>query len=168
MNILVNAPGELQWANRSYRCALGRGGVRIDKREGDGATPAGRFSLRRVLYRADRLPAPATALPVAPLAPTDGWCDDPADPLYNRPVQLPYTARHERLWRADGLYDIIVVVGHNDAPVVPGLGSAIFMHLASADYRPTHGCVALALPDLWGILAEVSEGDGLSVHPTGN
>jgi L,D-peptidoglycan transpeptidase YkuD (ErfK/YbiS/YcfS/YnhG family) len=109
--------------------------------------------MRRVLYRPDRLSAPTTPLPVAPLTPNDGWCDDPADPLYNKPVQLPYTGRHEELWRVDDLYDVIVVIGHNDAPVVAGMGSAVFMHLASADYRPTQGCVALARQDLLDILA---------------
>ncbi len=153
MNIRVSAAGELQWENRAYRCALGRGGVHGDKREGDGVTPIGRFPLRRVLYRPDRLSAPSTRLPVAQLAPDDGWCDDPADRQYNRPVRLPYAARHEELWRADALYDVIVVIGHNDAPVVAGMGSAIFMHLASVDYRPTRGCVALARQDLLDILA---------------
>jgi L,D-peptidoglycan transpeptidase YkuD (ErfK/YbiS/YcfS/YnhG family) len=153
LDIRVSASGELQWANRTYRCAVGRGGVRIDKREGDGATPVGRFPLRRVLYRPDRLSAPGRRLPIAPLARVDGWCDDPDDPQYNRPVRLPYAARHEELWRADALYDIVVIIGHNDAPVVAGLGSAIFMHLASEDYRPTEGCVALARQDLLDVLA---------------
>ena len=153
MNIRVSATGELRCGDRTYRCALGRSGVRIDKREGDGATPAGRFPLRRVLYRPDRLPAPATRLPVATLAPDDGWCDDPADAQYNRAVRLPYAARHEDMWRADALYDVVVVIGHNDAPVVAGMGSAVFMHLASTDYRPTEGCVALARQDLLDVLA---------------
>ena len=153
MNIRVGATGELLCGDRIYRCALGRSGIRIDKREGDGATPAGRFPLRRVLYRPDRLPAPATRLPVAALAPDDGWCDDPADPQYNRPVRLPYGARHEDMWRADTLYDVVVVVGHNDAPVVAGMGSAVFMHLANADYRPTEGCVARAREDRLEVLA---------------
>ncbi len=166
MDILVNAAGELQWANRTYRCALGHGGVRIDKREGDGATPVGRFPLRRVLYRPDRLSAPTTLLPVAPLAPDDGWCDDPADPQYNRPVRLPYAARHEELWRTDALYDVIVAVGYNDVPVVPGKGSAIFLHLASADYRPTQGCVALARQDLLDVLTGVGPEDVLEIEPT--
>lgn len=154
MNIRVSAAGELRYKNRSYRCALGRSGVRIDKREGDGATPVGRFPLRRVLYRADRLSAPATGLSVTVLAPEDGWCDDPADPQYNRPVRLPYAGRHEEMWRADALYDVVVVIGHNDAPVIAGMGSAIFMHVASADYRPTEGCVALARQDLLDILTD--------------
>ncbi len=167
MDILVNAAGELRWANRTYRCALGHGGVRNDKREGDGATPAGRFPLRRVLYRPDRLSAPTTLLPVSPLAPDDGWCDDPTDPQYNRPVRLPYAARHEELWRADALYDVIVVIGHNDAPVVPGKGSAIFLHLANADYRPTQGCVALIRQDLLDVLTGVGPDDVLEIEPAG-
>ena len=165
MDIRVNAAGELRWANRTCRCALGHGGVRIDKREGDGATPVGRFPLRRVLYRPDRLSAPTTLLPVAALSPDDGWCDDPADPRYNRPVQLPYAARHEKLWRTDALYDVIVVIGHNDAPVVPGKGSAIFLHLASADYRSTQGCVALARQDLLDVLTGVGSKDVLEIEP---
>jgi L,D-peptidoglycan transpeptidase YkuD (ErfK/YbiS/YcfS/YnhG family) len=163
LDIRVSASGELQWANRTYRCAVGRGGVRIDKQEGDGATPVGRFPLRRVLYRPDRLSAPGTRLPVTPLTPADGWCDDPADPHYNRPVRLPYAAHHEELWRADPLYDIVVIVGHNDAPVVAGLGSAIFMHSASEDYLPTEGCVALARQDLLDVLAGVGPDTVLAI-----
>ncbi len=134
------------------RCALGRSGVRKDKREGDGATPAGRFALRRVLYRADRGQAPPTHLPIVPLAEDDGWCDAANDPAYNRPVRLPYSASAEALWRCDGLYDIVVVLGHNDQPVIPGRGSAIFLHLARNDYAPTEGCMALAEADLRALL----------------
>ena len=163
MSIRVSATSELRWEGRTYRCALGRTGVRMDKREGDGATPAGRFPLRRVLYRPDRLSTPTTPLPVAPLMLEDGWCDDPADPQYNRLVRLPYAGRHEELWRVDALYDVIVVVGHNDAPVIAGMGSAIFMHVASADYRPTQGCVALARQDLLDILAGAGPDTALEI-----
>jgi len=136
------------------RAALGRGGVRgIDKQEGDGATPAGVLPLRRVLYRADRMPVPACAVPVEPIAPDDGWCDDVQHADYNRMVRLPHAARHEVLRRQDELYDVIGVLGWNDAPVRRGLGSAIFLHVARADYAPTEGCVALALPDLRQVLA---------------
>jgi L,D-peptidoglycan transpeptidase YkuD (ErfK/YbiS/YcfS/YnhG family) len=106
-----------------------------------------------VLYRADRGPPPRCAVPVEPLAPSDGWCDDPADKAYNGPVSLPYAGRHEELWRADPLYDIVGVLGWNDAPVVRGRGSAIFLHLARTDYAPTEGCIALSLPDLRAALA---------------
>ena len=121
--------------------------------EGDGATPLGLLPLRRVLFRADRGPAPQTAVPVEPIGPTDGWCDDPADPRYNRAVRLPYPARHEELWRSDALYDIVGVLGWNDVPVARGHGSAIFLHIARADYSPTEGCVAMSGPDLRTLLA---------------
>ena len=133
-------------------CALGRSGLTSDKREGDGATPVGRFPLRRVLYRADREARPAIALPVAAIAPDDGWCDTPSDPAYNRQVELPYPASAERLWRTDRLYDIVVVLGHNDDPVVSGAGSAIFLHLAAADYAPTAGCIAVSPHDMLDLL----------------
>ena len=155
MQIVVNAPGRLDCGALHYRCALGRSGIVGDKVEGDGGTPSGIYPMRYVLYRPDRLSAPpATGLPVEVLTPDRGWCDDPAHPDYNRPVTLPFAASHEKLWRDDGLYDVIVVLGHNDDPPVPGKGSAIFMHVARPDYGPTEGCVALALPDLLELLAD--------------
>ena len=165
MDLEVSADGTLRWPGGAFRCALGRGGIRADKREGDGGTPTGRFALRRVLYRADRLSAPQTALPVSPIDPLDGWCDDPGHPDYNRPVRLPFPASHEELWREDGVYDVVVVLGHNDDPVVPGAGSAVFMHVAKPGYEPTAGCVALALPDLLRLLAACGPGDAILVRP---
>lgn len=152
-DILVHPDGRLEAAGRTWRCTLGKGGLSAEKREGDGATPLGCFAVRRVLYRPDRLAAPPeTALSVAALDPADGWCDDPDHPDYNRPVRLPHPARHEILWREDGVYDVLVVLGHNDAPPRPGFGSAIFLHVARPGYLPTEGCVALALPDLLEVL----------------
>ena len=164
MDLIVSASGEARWGERRFRCAWGRGGVRSDKREGDGATPTGAWPMRRLLYRADRVGTPATRLPAAPIAPQDGWCDDPADPAYNRPVPLPYPARHERLWRKDEIYDLLIVLGHNDDPVVPGLGSAIFLHIARPDWGPTEGCVALARADLEALLARARPGDRVVVE----
>jgi L,D-peptidoglycan transpeptidase YkuD (ErfK/YbiS/YcfS/YnhG family) len=145
--------GLLRMGRLVVRCAIGRGGARADKCEGDGATPIGLLPLRRVLYRADRVAAPACAVPVEPIGPADGWCDDPAHADYNRPVTLPHPARHERLWREDPLYDIIGVLGWNDAPVVKGRGSAIFLHLARPDLSPTEGCIALPERELRQVLA---------------
>lgn len=136
-----------------WRCAVGHGGVRRDKREGDGATPLAAMPLRRVLYRADRGAPPRCGVPVEPIGPEDGWCDDPADRAYNTAVRLPHPARHERLWREDTLYDIVGVLGWNDDPVVRGRGSAIFLHVASPGYRPTEGCVALSDRDLRAALS---------------
>ena len=137
----------------TWRCAIGRTGARRDKREGDGATPLAAMPLRRVLYRADRGPPPRCAVPVEPIARTDGWCDAPAHPAYNRMVRLPFDASHEELWREDALYDIVGVLGWNDDPVVRGRGSAIFLHVASRDYGPTAGCVALSDRDLRAALS---------------
>ena len=156
--LIVRGNGFLTVGDRSYRCAIGRGGIRADKREGDGASPSGRFALRRLLYRPDRTEPPATALPTAAIAPDDGWCDDLADPAYNRPVKLPYAGRHEILWRDDALYDLVVVLGHNDDPPEPGRGSAIFLHVARPDYGPTEGCVALAHDDLLEVLQDCGTG----------
>ncbi|MGB8275678.1 MAG: L,D-transpeptidase family protein [Alphaproteobacteria bacterium] len=162
--------GRLSLGGASFACALGRSGVTTNKREGDGATPAGCFPLRRVLFRADRIAPPKTALPVAALSGSDGWCDDPAHPDYNRPVRLPHPGSCERLWREDGAYDLIVVVGYNDDPVVPGRGSAIFLHVAKKDRTkegpaPTEGCVALALSDLLAVLAKADAATELCVEP---
>jgi L,D-peptidoglycan transpeptidase YkuD (ErfK/YbiS/YcfS/YnhG family) len=170
MDILVQSDargatrGWLCFADRRWRCALGRSGVRADKREGDGATPQARIALRRVLYRPDRLPPPETRLPVRALTPRGGWCDDPAARDYNRFVTLPHAARYETLWREDAIYDVIVELGWNDDPVVPGKGSAIFLHVARPGYAPTEGCVALALEDLLHLLRAVAPTDMLCIE----
>ncbi len=132
---------------------LGEAGIRAGKQEGDRATPAGLLVLRRLFYRADRLAAPACAVPREALAPDDGWCDDPAHPDYNRRIVLPHPARHEALWRQDGLYDLAGVLGWNDDPVVAGRGSAIFLHVAPPDGAPTAGCIALQPDALRAALA---------------
>lgn len=150
----VFADGTLTWRGERLRCALGRGGIRADKAEGDGATPVGTLPLRRLLYRADRIAPPPGGLPREPIGPDDGWCDAPGEASYNRQVTLPFAASHERLWREDTLYDLVGVLGWNDDPVARGRGSAIFLHVARVDYGPTEGCVALALPDLRRLLAE--------------
>jgi L,D-peptidoglycan transpeptidase YkuD (ErfK/YbiS/YcfS/YnhG family) len=154
MRAIVTPTGSFGTGTETFRAALGFGGIRADKREGDGATPVGLLPLREVLYRADRIPAPNSAVPVRPLAPSDGWCDDPAHPAYNRPIRLPTAARAEALWRDDASYDIIGVLGWNDDPVQPGRGSAIFLHVARPDFAPTEGCIALAPDVLRHVIAQ--------------
>ena len=157
------APGEV-WAEvwpdgrfcvrgQVFRAVIGVGGLRRDKSEGDGATPIAHLPLRRVLYRADRVKKPQAIVAVEALAPADGWCDDAGHADYNCYVRLPHAARHEALWRDDGVYDVIGVLGWNDAPVVRGRGSAIFLHVVRPDMAPTEGCVALALADVQAVLA---------------
>ncbi len=151
--ILVERSGWLSFEGLRFRCALGKGGVRSDKREGDGATPVGHFALRQLFYRPDRLSAPSCRLSRSAIRPEDGWCDDPAHPDYNRLVILPHPARCESMWREDDCYDLVVPLGYNDDPAVPGLGSAIFLHVARPGFIPTEGCVALDRDDLLTLLA---------------
>lgn len=165
MDIIVSSSGTLQCGDKTYRCALGKGGVRTDKKEGDGATPVGCFQLREVLYRADKVSPPTTSLPTSSIQQHDGWCDDPNDPSYNRKIVLPYAGRSERLWRDDSLYDLVVVLGYNDDPVIPNKGSAIFMHVASTDYSPTEGCIALARTDLTQLLGGISQETRVCITP---
>jgi len=164
-DLVVTADGRGAIGGRSFPCSLGQGGIVTDKREGDGGTPAGTWSLRRLLYRPDRGGPPACVLPAAAIEPDDGWCDDPAHPAYNRPVKLPFAASHEEMWRTDRLYDLVVIVGHNDDPPVPGAGSAIFLHLRRPDGGPTAGCVAFARPDIEAVLAALDAGSRLVVRP---
>jgi L,D-peptidoglycan transpeptidase YkuD (ErfK/YbiS/YcfS/YnhG family) len=157
--------GVLRVGPRYLPCVLGRSGRRVLKREGDGATPIGTWPIRRVLFRADRLGRPKTAAPLHRIARHDGWCDAPADPNYNRFVRHPYPASAEHLWREDDLYDIVVVLGHNDCPRRRGGGSAIFMHVARRDRKPTAGCVALPRSELVWLLGRLSQRTRLHVRP---
>jgi L,D-peptidoglycan transpeptidase YkuD (ErfK/YbiS/YcfS/YnhG family) len=144
--------------------SLGRGGILADKREGDGATPRGRFRPLRLWWRADRLLRPRTLLPVRRIRPADAWCEDPADRRYNRSVQLSANEPGDRLRRADHLYDFIVEIDHNTRPRVAGRGSAVFIHLARAGFAPTAGCVGLKRRDLQILLGRLSPKTRIVIH----
>lgn len=137
-------------------CALGPGGLTRAKREGDGATPVGRFALTACFFRADRGPRPVTGCPVRASRPADGWCDDPASPRYNQPVRLPFAAGHEAMWRSDRLYDLGLVIDYNQSRPLKRRGSAIFLHVMAPDGRPTAGCVALRPADLRRLLPRLA------------
>jgi L,D-peptidoglycan transpeptidase YkuD (ErfK/YbiS/YcfS/YnhG family) len=158
--VVRRAPGNSSQArvalgNSVRPAALGRSGIRALKREGDGGTPLGRFPVRQVLYRADRMPRPRTHLPVRAIRAEDGWCEDPSDPNYNRCVRLSPRSDADRLMRSDHLYDLVLVLGYNDRPRTKGKGSAIFVHLARLGYAPTAGCIALTRHDMLMLLAQV-------------
>ena len=156
MEIIVTADGLMQVGVYTYKCAIGRGGFVREKHEGDGGTPIGAYYLKRVYYRPDKLNEPKTALPTQALTHNDGWCDDPNHASYNRMVSLPFDASHEKMWRDDGLYDVVIEINHNDNPPIPGEGSAIFLHIAKPEYDPTEGCIALAQSDLLKVLETAS------------
>lgn len=145
--------GRIVAGNVVVACALGKGGVSRAKREGDGATPAGAHRPLHGFYRADRIARPVTGVPLAPLRRADGWCDEPGHRSYNRKVTLPFPARHEAMWRDDHVYDIVIDLGWNASPRIQGRGSAIFLHLAHADRRPTEGCVAVPRDKVRRLLA---------------
>jgi L,D-peptidoglycan transpeptidase YkuD (ErfK/YbiS/YcfS/YnhG family) len=162
MNLVVTAGRNgalLNWGAGARRAAIGPGGIAIKGGEGDGITPRGIFPVREVFYRADRISAPRTRLPLRPIQDDDGWCDAPNDPNYNRLVKLPYAASAENMWREDHLYDLVAVLGYNDRPVMPGKGSAIFLHVAKPEYSVTQGCVAMALDDLLAAIEQLKPGD---------
>ncbi len=155
----------LQAGQTTILAAIGKAGVTCQKREGDHATPVGRYGLNRPLFRADRLPRIRTLCGSLAIRPVMGWCDDRASFLYNRPVRagLPYS--HERLWRDDGVYDVILSTSHNQRPRIRGAGSAIFLHLARAGYAATEGCVAVSLPDLRRLLPRLGRKVRLVIAP---
>ncbi|HWI84707.1 MAG TPA: L,D-transpeptidase family protein [Sphingomonas sp.] len=166
MRLVVDGgAGLLDAGDRAIRCSIGRGGLiaAADKREGDGASPIGIWPIRGVLLRPDRLDRPeGMTLPWRWIRPGDGWSDGADDPAYNRPVRHPHAFSAERLWRDDGLYDAIVVLGHNDAPPVPGAGSAIFLH-CWRDGATTEGCVAIAREELIALLPRLKPGDAVKI-----
>jgi L,D-peptidoglycan transpeptidase YkuD (ErfK/YbiS/YcfS/YnhG family) len=157
--------GLLSWPGGAAAAVCGRGGVRSDKREGDGASPAGKFALLPGFYRADRIAPPPTHLPMTALRPNDAWVDDPLDPRYNRLVSLPYPAHHEEMWREDGLYDLVVPIGYNTDPPLPGRGSAIFLHVARPDFAATEGCIAIAGDVLARVLGLLGPGSTITIGP---
>jgi L,D-peptidoglycan transpeptidase YkuD (ErfK/YbiS/YcfS/YnhG family) len=156
--------GWLSAGGRYTRVALGRSGIKANKREGDGATPAGRYRLVRLWWRADRIPRPRTLLPVRRVRALDGWCEDPSDRRYNRAITIPPGQPGDRLWRSDALYDLVIEIDHNQRPRVSGRGSAVFVHGARADLSPTAGCISLPINDLRRLVACLGPKTMLTIH----
>ena len=163
-DIYVYASGKVIAGDKEYKCALGKNGVTANKEEGDWATPLGSFPIRRLFYRPDRLAEPKTDLVTVAIEPNYAWSDDPLMPEYNTLVRLPYGGSHEKLWREDEVYDLVVELGYNDDPPIPGRGSAIFMHIARPGYTPTAGCIALAKEDLLELLMSVEKNGVVHVN----
>jgi L,D-peptidoglycan transpeptidase YkuD (ErfK/YbiS/YcfS/YnhG family) len=155
--------GMLRLGQTAIPVALGRSGIKANKREGDGSTPRGRFGLVRLWWRADRLPKPHTALPVRRIGRDDAWCEDPADRRYNHAVKLSPASTADRLWRDDHLYDLVVELDHNTRPRVKNRGSAVFIHVARPEFLPTAGCVALKARDLKRLLAVLGRGSRIDI-----
>lgn len=168
-NLIVHARsqramrGVVQLGMTTIACALGRSGQRAFKREGDGATPMGRLRVLGGFVRRDKRHGVPTALPLRTIARGDGWCDAPQNRNYNRFIRHPYPASAEHLWRHDRLYDLVLVLNANIRPRRRGCGSAIFVHVARAGFKPTEGCIALAWRDLVRVAAQLRRGDSFVV-----
>ena len=159
-----HSQGWLMAGYRVFRVALGRSGPKASKREGDGATPVGRFRPVRLWWRADRVARPRVFLPVRRIGPSDAWCEDPQDRRYNRAFYRSANEPGDRLQRTDGLYDLIIEIDHNARPRVAGRGSAVFIHVAREGFAPTAGCIALRKNDLLQLLSRLSANTRIVVH----
>lgn len=166
MIFTASSDGQFTLNGRMVPCAIGRSGMiaAAEKREGDGASPIGVWPIRRFVYRADRLALPPTLLPITATQVQDGWCDAVEDPLYNQPVTLPYPASTEQMWREDHVYDLVGILGHNDAPPIAAMGSAIFLHLARPGFTPTEGCIALSPEDMLEVMRLAGPGSAIEIR----
>tara|TARA_B100001093_G_scaffold497038_1_gene543486 strand:+ start:1064 stop:1558 length:495 start_codon:yes stop_codon:yes gene_type:complete len=142
----------LTFDGHKFKCSIGRSGFSKNKKEGDGFTPVGSFFIENIYYRDDKIAKLDTNINKIKINKSDGWCDDPSQKEYNQLIQFPYNFSAEKLYRDDTLYDLVCVLNYNTNPITPGLGSAIFMHIAQDDYRPTEGCIGLKQEDLLNIL----------------
>jgi L,D-peptidoglycan transpeptidase YkuD (ErfK/YbiS/YcfS/YnhG family) len=156
--------GRLLAGAMSVPVALGRSGIKANKREGDGGTPRGSFHPVRLWWRADRTIRPRTLLPIRRIGPDDAWCEDPADRHYNRPVRRSANEPGDRLRRSDHLYDLIVEIDHNTRPRIAARGSAVFLHLARPAYAPTAGCVAFSRRDLRLLVSRLTPKTRIDIH----
>src|SRR5271166_288700 len=156
--------GRLHAGPLVLRCAIGAAGVKRDKREGDHASPAGSWRLLSGFYRSDRFITKPPRLPMRPIRQSEGWCDDPDSPVYNRPIMAPFRRSHENLWRDDHLYDIVIVLDYNFSPRRRRRGSAIFLHCARPGFTPTEGCVAIRYDDLRRLLPRLSSRTVLTIR----
>jgi L,D-peptidoglycan transpeptidase YkuD (ErfK/YbiS/YcfS/YnhG family) len=147
--------GWLTAGGQTVPVALGRGGIRANKREGDGGTPKGTFRPRQLWWRADRYPRPRTFLTVRAIGPDDAWCEDPSSRHYNQPVRRNRGGCGDRLKRDDHLYDFIVEIDHNSSPRIKGRGSAVFLHLARENFGPTAGCVSMTKSAMLRLVARL-------------
>ena len=161
----MTSEGQLTFKTKTFPCVLGENGIVSNKSEGDKTTPSGLFSFREIYFRHDRLSRPKTGLKTHAIKPHDGWCDDPNHKDYNRKITLPHSGHNESLWRDDGLYDILAVIGYNDRPIKRALGSAIFLHVAPTGFQNTRGCIAVSLSDLLEIVKDLTPENRIQILP---
>ena len=152
MSVIIVKQNELILNNKVYKCSFGKNGFTNEKVEGDNKTPIGKFKLNRIFYRADKITIPETKIPTANITQNMGWCDDVNSNNYNELIELPCEFSHEKMYRDDDVYDVVIELDYNIQTPIKGKGSAIFFHIARGDYSGTEGCIAINLDDMLEIL----------------
>jgi L,D-peptidoglycan transpeptidase YkuD (ErfK/YbiS/YcfS/YnhG family) len=153
--IIINKSGYLKYKDIKFKCALGKSGIRKKRTEGDNITPKGTFKIIKIYYRKDKITKINSAFKLIEIKKNMGWCDDPESKKYNQLIKLPSKYRHEKLFRNDRIYDLIIVLNYNMSPVIKNKGSAIFIHIAKNNYNKTKGCIALKKKDLIEIVSKI-------------
>jgi L,D-peptidoglycan transpeptidase YkuD (ErfK/YbiS/YcfS/YnhG family) len=162
--IIVKKTGYLKYKNFKFRCSLGKGGIKKKVKEGDNITPKGIFKITKVYYRADRIKKIKTSIKIIKIKRNMGWCDDSKSKYYNKQIKLPTNYTHEKLYRNDNLYDLIVVLNYNSNPVIKNKGSAIFIHIARSSYKKTKGCIALKKGDLIKLISQIKKNIRIKIN----
>jgi len=155
--IIVKKTGYLKYKNLKFRCALGKAGIKKKKKEGDNITPKGEFKIIKIYYRNDKIKNITTSIKKIKIKRSTGWCDDPNSKFYNKQIKLPSKFSHEKLYRNDNLYDLILVSNYNMNPIIKNKGSAIFIHVAKNSYEKTKGCIALKKEHLIKLLSQIKK-----------
>ena len=161
--IIVKKSGYLKYKNFKFRCALGKGGIKQKEREGDFITPKGKFKLIKIYYRSDRIKKINSTLKKIKIKKNMGWCDDPKSRKYNKLIRLPSKFSHEKLFREDHLYDLIIVINYNMNPIIKNKGSAIFIHLATRNYSPTSGCIGLKKKNMIELIKKLKKNEFIKI-----
>ncbi len=161
--IIVKKSGYLIFNNFKFRCALGKSGIKKKRREGDFITPKGSYKLIKIYYRADKIQNLKTNLKKIKIKKNMAWCDDPKSNFYNKLINLPTKFGHEKLYRNDNLYDLIIILNYNMRPIIKNKGSAIFIHVAKRNYAPTQGCIALSKIHLRALLKNINKKEEIKI-----
>jgi L,D-peptidoglycan transpeptidase YkuD (ErfK/YbiS/YcfS/YnhG family) len=161
--IVVKAPGNIKYKKLRFRCSIGKAGIKKKIKEGDNITPKGKFKILKIYYRSDRIKKFSTNIEIIKIKKNMGWCDDPKSSLYNKEIKLPFNFSHEKLYRKDHLYDLILVLNYNINPIKKNKGSAIFFHIANKSYKKTKGCVALKKFDLINLISKIKKNTTIKI-----
>jgi L,D-peptidoglycan transpeptidase YkuD (ErfK/YbiS/YcfS/YnhG family) len=162
--IIVKKSGYLKYKNLKFRCALGKAGIKQKEKEGDNITPRGIFKINGIYYRPDKIKNIKSAVKKIKIQKNMGWCDDPKSHLYNQQIALPNKFSHERLYRNDNLYDLILVLNYNTNPIIKNKGSAIFIHIAKNSYKKTKGCIALKKKHLIKLISKIKKNTKIKIN----